>query len=158
MRGPKPIPTVVKIARGNPGKRALNHDFPEPRHEAPPVPEVLTGRAKQHWDFLVAQLAEIGTLAITDGGLLSAYSMALAQLEECHAAIDRDGLVITLRNDKGEVKSVQASPHVKLARSLMANIKSMASELGLSPTSRTRLKGTSAAAPVRDEWDEILSA
>ena len=31
MRGRPPLPTAVKEANGNPGKRALNHDEPEAR-------------------------------------------------------------------------------------------------------------------------------
>ncbi|KAE8761248.1 hypothetical protein FSO04_04420 [Paraburkholderia madseniana] len=48
MRGRKPVPTALKLVRGNPGKR------PIPEMEAHPSPDVqmpdwLSPKAKLHW-------------------------------------------------------------------------------------------------------------
>src|SRR5262245_55801485 len=60
-RGPAPTPNVVKLLRGNPGKRAIR---PEPQPEIPPeVPEpppILTGAAKAEWVRVAGQLHRIG--------------------------------------------------------------------------------------------------
>lgn len=157
MKGRKPVPTAIKVATGNPGRRPLNFDEPKPRAEAPPLPGCMTGRALEHWNFLTAQLEEMGILANTDGGLLTAYCIAVAQLEFCKEQLDKDGLIVVLRNDKGEVKSVRSSPYQSISSALMDKIKSMASELGLSATSRVRLKVSKPAAPARDDWDDIIS-
>jgi hypothetical protein len=49
MRGRKPVPTHLKIIRGNPGKQAINKSEPKPSDREPIMPEVLQGEALVEW-------------------------------------------------------------------------------------------------------------
>lgn len=50
--GQRPTPTLIKLARGNPGKRPLPEGEPMPE-DPPAMPNWLDGRGAQLWDELV---------------------------------------------------------------------------------------------------------
>ena len=52
-RGPKPTPTALKLLRGNPGKRPINVDEPQPRPvESPGASPWLDETAAALWRTL----------------------------------------------------------------------------------------------------------
>ena len=72
--------------------------------------------------------------------MLEGYCRSYARWREAEAAVDRDGGVVILRSDKGEVRSLTASPWAGLALKYLAAMKACAVELGLSPASRGRVR------------------
>ena len=66
MASPKPKPTALKIAKGNPGKQKLNTNEPQPSKELPPCPEWIPPLAKSAWNNLVPELSRIGVLTKID--------------------------------------------------------------------------------------------
>ena len=46
MRGRKPVPTRLKVIRGNPGKRALNKNEPQPAGELADPPDWMSESQK----------------------------------------------------------------------------------------------------------------
>ncbi len=74
MRGRKPVPTALKVVRGNPGKRALNTREAEP---APPAtltpPDWLAEDAKREWADKAPMLHRLGLLTEAD---LDAFALA----------------------------------------------------------------------------------
>lgn len=114
-RGRKPLPTAVKELNGNPGKRKLNDAEPI----APPLasldaPAWLSEDAKVIWNRRAHQVATMGCLKDPDTELFAAYCEAVANAVRA--------------NQAGE-------PAIKLWQL----VRSLASEFGLSPSSRTRL-------------------
>lgn len=72
-RGTKPTPTALKLARGNPGKRALNHEEPElPATDLTP-PDDLTGRALQEWHAMGPMYRDAGVLTSGDMKCFETY-------------------------------------------------------------------------------------
>ena len=67
-RGPRPRPTALKLARGNPGKRRLNTDEPKPRTGVGDCPDWLDkeGRASgpPHRIYIVDLSAMPGAPAV----------------------------------------------------------------------------------------------
>ena len=55
-RGPKPAPNVLKLLRGNPGKRPINQEEPVSRLEIPNPPWELEPDVKKEWDKLCEEL------------------------------------------------------------------------------------------------------
>ena len=53
MRGRKPVATHLKILRGNPGKRALNHSEPMPTGDLLDAPEWMSQDQKAGWDYAI---------------------------------------------------------------------------------------------------------
>src|SRR5215831_11018324 len=81
MPGPKPIPTQIKLLRGNPGKQKLNVDVMQPP-QAPGVPDpppFITGYAADEWWTVAVELHNMGVLSRIDQAPLAAYCHAYGQ-------------------------------------------------------------------------------
>jgi hypothetical protein len=67
MRGRKPIPTRLRLIRGNPSKRPI---LPEPEPTLPSVPPepppYLTGHGAGEWRRLAPGLHRLGLLSVLD--------------------------------------------------------------------------------------------
>jgi phage terminase small subunit len=82
MRGRKPIPTAVKIAMGNPGKRPLNKREPKPVIAIPTCPAHLMPAAKNEWKRLAHYLHDLGVISELDRAALAAYCQAYGRWVE----------------------------------------------------------------------------
>src|SRR5713101_6600171 len=98
MRGRKPVPTTLKLLRGNPGKRPLNPDEPQPRVEIPPCPSHLSTEAKKEWRRSAKLLAELGLLASIDRAALALYCEAWARWVQAEEALQTYGLMVKAPN------------------------------------------------------------
>src|SRR3954470_9706696 len=78
MRGRRPKPTRLKVLTGNPGKRPLNTNEPEPEPAVPECPPELGPVAKREWDRLVNELSSLRLLTNLDRGALASYCGAYA--------------------------------------------------------------------------------
>ena len=58
--GPPPTPTNLKLLRGNPGKRKLNTNEPDPAPAIPPCPGHLDKVAKKEWRRISKELLALG--------------------------------------------------------------------------------------------------
>src|ERR1700687_2430314 len=78
MASTTPIPTKLKILRGNPGKRALNAREPMPAvlSEPPEPPEFLNERGAAEWRRAAVVLIPLGLLTNLDLAALGVYCCA----------------------------------------------------------------------------------
>ncbi len=53
MRGRKPVPTYLKVIRGNPGKRPLNENEPVPDGALADPPEWMSESQKAGWNYAI---------------------------------------------------------------------------------------------------------
>jgi phage terminase small subunit len=113
MKGPQPQPTVLKILRGNPGKRRLPENEPKPEPGIPDMPAWIKSYplAEECWHWLVEQLGGMGVLCKADGRCMELYCSAYSTWREDLCSVGR-----------------------------MRALQSLGSELGLSPAARTRIK------------------
>ena len=98
--GRPPIPTALKIRAGNPGKRPLPTDEPQPMPGRPRCPEWLDPAAKAKWRALVPELERLGLLTRLDGDALAAYCQAWAEVREATRTLRRDRGRKLTRNQK----------------------------------------------------------
>jgi P27 family predicted phage terminase small subunit len=152
MRGRKPKPTAIKIAEGNPGKKALNREEPRPEIGAPPCPDYLAGHARDKWDELVPSLVSTGVLAFIDGTALARYCVAYQVWRDAVEEIKRDGT--TYVTEKG---NTVARPTVGIVNTQAAILAKLEAEFGLTPSARARIKATPPTAP-EQELEDFLSA
>ena len=144
MKGRKPKPTAAKKLAGNPGKRKLNEA--EPTFGAPVdlrAPEHLSDLARGEWDRLAGELARAGVLTSVDTTTLAAYCEAFAQWVGAKAIVATDG--ITMLNTFG---TMVVHPAVRIADISVKQMVRLASELGITPASRSKVK---AQAPEKEE-------
>src|SRR5262245_41506 len=99
MRGRKPVPTALKVLRGNPGRRPLNPAEPTPAPAPVNPPDWLPQDARAEWDRLAPMLARNGLLTEMDIDALVAYCEAWCRWKDANAKIRQFGMVIKGPND-----------------------------------------------------------
>ena len=135
MRGRKPTPTALKRLRGNPGKRPLNDAEPKPDPKAPNAPEHLNDEARKAWGWLCGTLKRLGLLAHSDLAIMALYCETWAEYIKVRREVDEFGFILT----SPQTGNPFVNPLVNIEAMLKKQLLQYLSELGLSPTSRTRL-------------------
>jgi len=143
-RGPAPIPTKLKIAAGNPGKRPLNqHEAkPDALDELPKPYPWLDKEAKSFWRQEGPALLKSGLLSVIDlpafGLLCSAWSEAV------HAArlLGKHGRWQTSK----KTGFMAPTPFVGMDRTAKATFAKYCASFGMNPADRSRVKADGNAA------------
>ena len=154
MKGRKPKPTAIKKMAGNPGRRPLNDSEPEPRRlpYIPRAPRYLNKYGQKEWRRLARELDRLGLLTVVDLAAFAAYCSAFGLWVEAEYALKDMGsskfLAVT---EKGNV--IQ-NPLMGIVNRSRADMLRAAAELGLTPSSRSRV---TVAKPRRLEIAEILA-
>ncbi len=143
-RGPKPLPTHLKLLRGNPGHQVLNKNEPQPAldDKPPEAPAFLTGYAADEWYRVCEELYRLKLLTSVDINPLAAYCQSYCiwrtAVETLKTISERDpqtkGLLI-----KSATGTILQNPLVLTARQAANDMVRHASEFGLTPVARTRL-------------------
>ncbi len=139
LRGPKPEPTAIKLAKGNPGKRTINPYEPQPGTGIPRCPSWLADDAKKCWYRMVPLLREMGVLTRADTDALTVYCETWARWRRAVEFLEKNGDVYTLKDDNGDPKCVVQWPQVAIARNLIGVLNRFQAEFGLTPSARTRI-------------------
>ncbi len=150
-QGRKPVPTTLKVLRGNPGKRPLSDDEPRPKAKLPPPPSHLSAEAKREWWRLGKQLAALGLMTNIDRGALAIYCQAWARWLEAEQALKTYGVMV-----KSPTGYPMQSPYLAIANRAMEQIRAMLTEFGMSPASRTRVHAAPAGANEEDPVEQWL--
>jgi len=151
MRGRKPIPTALKIIRGNPGKRRLNEAEPQHPPLAVECPEVLTdAMGRREWDRIAPQLIGQGQVTTVDRAALIGYCQKYGQWQALEAEAAKHPFVV-----KSASGSPIPNPAFKLANQTFAVMLKAAVELGITPSARSRIV-TQPPAPTVSKWAGAL--
>lgn len=134
MRGRRPKPTRLKVLTGNPGKRPLNSDEPQPEARIPDCPSELGPVAKREWERLVGELGKLKLLTNLDRAALAAYCGAYALWAEASEAIQKYGTMV-----KSPSGYPIQSPYVSIANRQAEIMMRISSEFGFTPASRSRI-------------------
>jgi P27 family predicted phage terminase small subunit len=153
-RGPKATPTKLKELRGNPGKRPLPVDEPEPVAEVPMVPRGMKTHHKlavTFWEEHGEAMAGLGVLTAADAGawrlMAHHYEMALLALKQ----VEREGLT---RRDEAGVE--RKHPALQIWRDNSRLFLKYAAEFGLTPSGRVGLKVEPRKAKAQSIADELF--
>jgi P27 family predicted phage terminase small subunit len=150
-RGRKPVPTKLKILRGNPGKRRISQNELKPKAERPECPQWLPAGAKAEWKRLLPLLMGPGLLTTLDRASLAALCLAWNEMREATLTIEKEGRFYG-------TESGYQTPHpaVAMQRSAWQAIKAFSALFGLDPSSRTRLK-SNVEKPSEDPFAKFLA-
>jgi P27 family predicted phage terminase small subunit len=153
-RGPAPKPTQQKKLEGNPGRRKLPKNEPQPKDGAPPCPAFLDGPARSEWKRIVPELLRLKLLTIVDRAALAAYCQNWSRWAKAEGVIGKLGMTFT--SDGGMVRK---RPEVGIAAEAMKLMRSFLIEFGLTPAARTRVVSNADDEPEeKDDLDEALDA
>ena len=111
MRGRRPIPTSLKVMNGNPGKRPLNENEPQPKTERPSCPPELSKLARKEWKRILPMLEELRIVAQIDRSALAAYCQSFARWIEAEEKITETSLVIKTKSG-----NVIENPYYSIAK------------------------------------------
>lgn len=141
------IPTSIKIANGNPGKRPLPI---EPQY--PPLssicPPELQGEARAEWDRVVPELLAQGVVTTMDYQVVFQLCYGWGKIRELQTIIDRDGIMITNKNG-----DMQRHPADLSLSNALKNQAMLWGRLGLSPVDKTKINGNEVQQPKSDDED-----
>lgn len=138
MKGRKPVPTVLRIARGNPSQHKLSDDEPTP---APVVDLAVPAHladdadAVAAWQDKAPMLQRLGLLTEADTDALILYCKTFARWVQAHRELQAHGPVLVSRRNKYPI----VSPYVAIANQTLAQCHKLLIEFGLTPVSRTRV-------------------
>lgn len=130
MNGRKPKPTAQKRLEGNPGQRRLNDAEPIPGLDLPEPPAWLMTDARKEWFRVAPDLIRMGVLTGDDWTNFAAYCQTWARL--CNLERRMKRATFEERHDRKIVTTF---------RDYLMQLRSLGSEFGLTPASRTRLSG-----------------
>ena len=139
MRGRKPKPSALRVLEGNPGKRPINKNEPEPEPGIPPAPENMSEQAKKAWAAVSVKLDKIGVLTEVDDWALEQLCENYAEILELRAEIKKDGRFQTVTNKNGDTRTVNHPAATQLADA-ERRFKAMLEQFGLTPSARVRVK------------------
>jgi P27 family predicted phage terminase small subunit len=133
--GPPRKPTKLKLLSGNPGKRPLPQNEPEPQAGQVTRPEFLLPEAKREWNRIVPELQRLGLLTIVDRAALAQYCEWWGRWCQAEAILKVNG--ITYETGRGEIKP---RPEVQIAFKASNLCRAYMAEFGLTPAARTRVE------------------
>lgn len=150
---PRPrIPTLLKIARGNPGKRPLNQNEPMPDPIEPQRPDYLCKAALKWWEYYVPMLLRLKVLTEADKNALTRLCDLSAQLEDASRMIQKQGLMIQqpiynrdgvqVMRGKKKATIAKQNPAFRIQIELEKQVRALMIEFGLTPSSRTKVTKT----------------
>jgi P27 family predicted phage terminase small subunit len=148
-QGRKPKPTKLRLLEGNPGKRPIRKDEPDPALAIPTCPPHLSEEAKKEWERVTPMLEKLGLLSQIDCAALSLYCQAWGRWVEAEEALRTYGVMVKSPNG-----FPMQSPYLAVANRAMEQIRAMLTEFGMSPSSRTRAHAL--AGGDDDEWGGLL--
>jgi P27 family predicted phage terminase small subunit len=137
MRGRKPKPTVLRVVTNNAGRRPFNDA--EPVHVPLDVvcpSELVDDVARAEWTRGIVPAIEIGQITAADRTLAIAHCELWATWRSQLADAARHGHVIAA----GVNKYPMPNPARVMANKTLQLLAKVDAELGLSPTSRTRVQ------------------
>ena len=129
------MPTAMKILTGNAGHRPL--PAAEPQHDplsCSDCPPELSEQARAEWDRVAPLLIDRGQVTVVDRAVLAGYCTKYAQWQELEA--ESAGQPFVLERKSG---SLMANPIHGIANRALALMLKAAAEIGLTPSSRTRV-------------------
>jgi len=154
QRGPKPKPTRQKQLDGNPGKRRLNTQEPEP----PPVsdafdtpPRELAGNVEAiaEWTRLAPMLRVARQVTEADRAALIALCLEWSRYLEATKHVAEKGMVIAAPSGYPVM-----NPYLPIATKALSGCNRLWPELGLTPSSRSRVR-TEGPGPGGDAFSEF---
>lgn len=134
IRGVKPGPNKLKILHGVADKKRINFEEPDVPAGAPDMPLGMGEVAIGEWQRVVKILADSGTITTLDRSALMGYCDAFAAYQ---ANKKLSGEAEWYTNKKTGAKCV--APWVKLRDEADQRMRMWAGELGMTPSSRSRV-------------------
>ena len=136
MGGRRPKPTVLKKLAGNPGKRPLNKNEPQPKSSIPDCPKFLAKEAVLEWKRITVELSVLGVVTQIDRAALAAYCQVWARWAKAEDRLNQEGEFVQTKKGN-EIQN----PYLAIANKCLKQMREYLVEFGMTPSSRSRISG-----------------
>ena len=154
MKGRKKLPDNIKALRGTDQPCRMSD---KPAVQTPMVvklPKVgLKGTAKKIFAVVATELMHNNLLDIYGVDMIVAYAREMALYHDMMTEVEREGVTIEVVTKTGVV--TQINPKRKVAEGALASAKSLATEFGMTPSSRSRVSAILNGNEQKDEFAEF---
>lgn len=151
--GRTPVPTSIKICRGNPGQRPINADEPAP----PPIdstpPRLLDGVALEKWNEMVALLRGMGVLTQADRTTLERYCLMYEQWAGLQQHFRE-----TLRTQITQTGYSQVTAEATLEKQLRSDMLAIERQFGMTPAARSSMRVAPSASGPADPLESFIKS
>ena len=151
--GRPPKPTALKLNSGNPGRRPLNLNEPQYSPLAylgAPKSIRFSKYAVDKWDYIVRELVRENVITEMDIHNLEQMCYWLGVWHDAASEVKQDGLTVP-----GQRGGLVAHPAIGIAAKASSQVSAYGSLLGLDPSSRQRIIGTTKD-KTEDKWAAVL--
>lgn len=138
-RGPKKLPTILQLLRGNPGKRALNKNEPLPSTDNISPPVYLTGAPLAKWNQLVPSMIATGVMTNADVDAIARYCMAHEQWVKCATNVKAGLDQIPVYDDAGKIIMIRSTPDAIMVHKYYSHLLRIEQEFGMTASSRSAI-------------------
>lgn len=101
-------------------------------------PKWLEGEAKEEWKRIIKELGENSDLKTVDLKALEGYVQSYSKWKQCEIILKEEGFVMACENGY-----LQQRPEVAISNKALADMRAFQKELGLTPSSRSRMNKNS---------------
>ena len=134
MKCRKKKPTALKVIQGTVDPSRTNYKEPFPEVFLPDPPGYMKGTALEEWHRVSQEMYDLGMLTSLDRAVLEAYCVAYGRWVDAEDKVSKETLVL-----KSKDGQPYQNPFLGIANTAWKLVLKAASELGLSPTSRSRI-------------------
>lgn len=136
-------PTHLKVVQGTERKHRANPNEPKPERGAAPAPSWLSDRASEIYAGLCAHLDGMGVLSTVDDSVVALAASRLEEVEITTASVEDGGRTYETTSGSGD-RMVRPNPMVAQRSEAMRHAHALLSELGLTPSARSKVSSTKA--------------
>ena len=133
MRGRKPVPTALKLVRGNPGRRPIPTNEFRPEPSTPSCPPHLGGEGKREWRRLAKLLG--GVITQVDRSTLAMICTCWERYLLAEGRLTEGEFIV-----QGALSRPMPSPWLAISNRAIELHTRLCVEFGLTPASRTRIR------------------
>ena len=154
--GRRPQPTALKVLRGNPSRRRLNAAEPHPppvtdAFDTPPSPLADDPLAQVEWRRVAPMMRSCGMVSEAEATALIALCQQWSRYLEAQAKVRSMGMLI-----KAASGEPVTNPYLAVADKALTQCQHLWRELGLTPSSRSRMTVHPTTAPPVSKWAGLL--
>ncbi len=127
MSGPPKTPTHLRLVRGNPSKRPINKDEPQPPAGVPPTPKHFDKQAKYWFKRMAEELDAVGVVSQLDARALELLVEAYTEYRHHCDTLEIEDVLI------------KAHPAAIMKADAWKRLRAMLAEFGMTPASRSKV-------------------
>jgi P27 family predicted phage terminase small subunit len=152
MPGPRRQPTALRVMRGNPGKRRINHHEPQHGPFSTACPAELTDPVAQaEWTRVAPGLILCGQVTVVDRAALMGYCQKYAQWQALEQEAMKHPFLV-----RAPTGYPIPNPALGMANKTFKLMLQAAAELGMTPAGRSRVSVSPPAAAGGSTWADVL--